>query len=89
MRRLREVQQATKRTGVGGTLIQTKYYMRIYVKGVLNTSNSAMNQHSQGLSKNTGNGPDGNWEYRGYGEDQGKKQVSPRKEKKRERHDNN
>ena len=55
--------------------------MWIYMKGALNTNNSAMSQHSQSFSKNTGNGPDRYQENRGYGEDQGKKQVAPREEK--------
>lgn len=74
-KRLREGQQATKQTAINCTLVQSKDYTRIYMKGVLSISNSAMNQHSQGLSKNIGNSSHRNLENRGCGEDQGKKQV--------------
>lgn len=89
MRRLKEVQQATKQTCVDSTLLQILYYMWIYVKGALNTNNSAMSQHSQSLSKNTGNSPDRHWENRGYGEAGEKNKFHLEKKKTRERYDNN
>lgn len=86
-RRVREAQWESKWAGVDSTPLQTEYDPQICrqaVQGVSKPSNSAMNQHPQGLSKNTGNGPNRNWEDKDYGEDQGKKTKFCLEKKKRE-----